>query len=332
MGDEPKLAWHRGVLAASFTINGRRFRRSLGTTDKAIARARLAEFSRQLQAPEAAGPITVAAIYHAYVADRGEAGKTTGRMHDAWRRLAPTFGELLPASVTKKLCFDYVNDRRNDGVSDGTIHLELGYLRAAFTLAEREKWIGHAPYIPLPQKPPPRDLYITKTQAPALIDAAMTPHSRLFIILALCTAGRSQAILDLTWDRVNFDARRIDLRDPMKAKTPKGRALIPMNETAYLALVEAKKAALSPYVIEWAGDRVGSVKKAVGQAGHRAGLKVTPHILRHSAAVWMAEDGVPMEQIAQYLGHTNPAITFKVYARYSPDYLQKAAKSLNIGL
>jgi integrase len=42
----------------------------------------------------------------------------------------------------------------------------------------------------------------------------------------------------------------------------------------------------------------------------------------------MVESGTPIEQVAQYLGHTNPAITYKAYARFSPQYLKKAAAAL----
>jgi integrase len=42
----------------------------------------------------------------------------------------------------------------------------------------------------------------------------------------------------------------------------------------------------------------------------------------------MAEAGVPMSEIAQVLGHTDPAITFRIYARYSPEYLKRAVGAL----
>jgi integrase len=45
----------------------------------------------------------------------------------------------------------------------------------------------------------------------------------------------------------------------------------------------------------------------------------------------MAQAGVPIEQIAQYLGHTNPAVTYRVYARYSPEHLRKASDALRLG-
>lgn len=324
-----KLVWHRGKLAVSFIEGGQRLRRSLGTDDVAIAKARLAEFVRIKSLQAAGGPVTMAAIYQAYIADRGREGKATSRIQHAWKRLAPTFGELLPSFVSKDVCRQYQKERLADGVSAGTIHLELGYLRASLTHAEREGWITKAPYVPLPQKPPPKTDYLLKAKAQAVLDAARMPHVRLFITLALATAGRAQAILDLTWDRVDFESGRIDLRNPQRQTTPKGRAILPMNSKARAALQEARQGALSRHVIEWGGGPVKSIKKGVGEAGRRAGLKLTPHMLRHTAAVWMAEDGVPMDEIAQYLGHSNPATTHRVYARYSPEYLKKAAAALD---
>jgi hypothetical protein len=43
----------------------------------------------------------------------------------------------------------------------------------------------------------------------------------------------------------------------------------------------------------------------------------------------MAEAGVTMAEIAQFLGHSSEAVTFKVYARFSPTYLRKAAAVLD---
>jgi integrase len=51
-------------------------------------------------------------------------------------------------------------------------------------------------------------------------------------------------------------------------------------------------------------------------------------MLRHSAAVHMAEEGVPMSEISQYLGHSDTRITEQIYARFSPDYLRRAAAAL----
>lgn len=51
-------------------------------------------------------------------------------------------------------------------------------------------------------------------------------------------------------------------------------------------------------------------------------------VLRHTAGVYMAEAGVPMEEISQYLGHTSTKVTERVYARYSPEYLRNASNAI----
>lgn len=333
MGTDYRLARVNGRFFVRWKAeDGRWQRRSLGTDDNATAKARLGEFKRQIDFQQHAGEtLTVAAVYHAYVADRKAEGKTAvPRMKDAWKRLEPTFGPLIPAHINKTLCRQYTADRKRSGAGAGTVHVELGYLRAAMRFARREGWITMEPVVVLPTKPAPKDHHLTRDEAQALIEAAEHPHLRLFIILALATAARSQALLDLTWDRVDLDRRQIRLRKPQKAETAKGRATVPINETALQALLEARRGAIGDHVIEWAGHGVGSVKKGVSAAAARAGVKATPHVLRHTAAVWMAEAGTPMAEIAQYLGHTNPATTFRVYARYSPDYLRKAASALEL--
>ncbi len=59
-------------------------------------------------------------------------------------------------------------------------------------------------------------------------------------------------------------------------------------------------------------------------------MHATPYTLRHTAAVWMAEAGVPMAEIAQLMGHDDNATTEKHYARFSPTFLRRAANALRI--
>ncbi|TMV85537.1 hypothetical protein FGG78_20735 [Thioclava sp. BHET1] len=103
--------------------------------------------------------------------------------------------------------------------------------------------------------------------------------------------------------------------------------ITPEDCRAYIA---DRRAAISPYVIEWGGRQVKSIKRGFAAATQAAGLDdVTPHTLRHTAAVHMAAAGVPMEKISQYLGHSNTATTERVYARFAPDHLRDAADALD---
>ena len=75
-----------------------------------------------------------------------------------------------------------------------------------------------------------------------------------------------------------------------------------------------------------------SIKKGFKAATVEAGLSdVSPHVLRHTAAVHMAEAGISMDEIAQYLGHSDSRITAFTYARYSPEHLRRPASALEFG-
>lgn len=90
-------------------------------------------------------------------------------------------------------------------------------------------------------------------------------------------------------------------------------------------LLTEREAAAHLNVCERGGKGLGSIKKAFQAASGRSNVHATPYTLRHTGAVWRAEDGVPMPEIAQLMGHDDDRTTQKHYARFSPDYLRKAA-------
>jgi integrase len=96
---------------------------------------------------------------------------------------------------------------------------------------------------------------LTRAEADKLIENCRGHHVRLFVILALHTAARRGAILGLTWDRVDLDARWIDYHEPGRERTKKRRARPPINDTLHAALAEAKASAETNFVIEWACGR-----------------------------------------------------------------------------
>ncbi|MEJ0092030.1 MAG: site-specific integrase [Methylocella sp.] len=250
-----------------------------------------------------------------------------------WKAVGPFFGTKAAEILTEQDSLDYAAQRAKAGRRPSTIRTELAHLRSALLWAQKKKIIGVAPAIILPEASAPRDSRLTKSQAVKFIGACEMPHVRLFVILALTTGARMGAILGLKWDRVDFDQSLIYFEDPDRPKTNKRRGNPPMNKTARAALSAARAGATSPYVIEWAGQPVASVKKGLASAGERCGLPwVTAHVFRHSAATFMAEDRVSMAEIAQFLAHADSRLTERVYARFSPDHLREAADALEIDL
>jgi integrase len=271
---------------------------------------------------------TVAELWEAYRSHLGErpASVTMGYTGKA---VLPHFGVYRPDQITIDQCRAYTAARLKAGRSKGAIWTELGHLRSCLTWAAKVRIIDRAPYIERPQKPAPKERYMDRAEIDRLLSADCEPHIRLAILLMLTTAGRVGAILDLTWDRVDFIGGKVDLRvDSVGPR--KGRAVVPMNASLRAALTAAKEAAMSDYVVEWAGDRVKSIRKGFTSAVESARLKaVTPHVLRHTAAVHMAAGGVPMSRISQYLGHSSTAVTERTYARFAPDHLADAASILD---
>jgi integrase len=314
-----------GRFVLVFDVNGKRRRFRLNAKDASEAYRLAPGIFAELTRPSGR---KVNNLWQAYVQDRaGRAVAVT--MSYTWKALRDRFGNMDGEAITVEDCRAHVAERRKAGITDGTLWTELGHLRMALVWAQKHRLIDRAPYIERPSKPPPRERYLTKTQARALINAATMPHMKLYILLALGTGARNAALLDLTWDRCNFERELIDLRNPEITLPHKGRAIVPMTRTVKAALLSARTGTISEHVIEWAGKKVATVKRGLLFAAKQAGVgHVTPHLLRHSAAVHMAEEGVPMEEIAQFLGHSDVDVTRKVYARYSPDYLRKAAAAL----
>lgn len=263
-------------------------------------------------------------IYAAYMNDLEARGKSAERAGFAWKRLAGTFGSMRPDQVTRVLCRRYRKTRTEAGAGDGTTWTELGWLSSALRWSDKDT----PAIIERPPKPAPKSRWLTKDEYRALRDAAAVDHVRLFIVLALSTAGRKGAVLGLTWDRIDFERGLIDLGG---AVGNKGRGQKPMTTEARKLLLVAYEGRTCDHVIEYGGKRVGSIDKAFRRTVERAGIEhCGPHDIRRSVGRWMVEDGTPMAEVARYLGHTNTAVTERVYAVFSPAYLRGAAQALEV--
>lgn len=312
-----RLKLYRGVWCIVWIEAGKTRRHSLRTGDRATAEQRMADTRKR--------PVgdSIREIFAAYSADRKAVVARHDRIETAWKALEPHFAHLRPDQVDRDACRAYTKRRSQAGRQPATINKELGVLRAALQWRDPKT----PAVFELPSPPPPRDRYLTREEYGRLLEACRSPHMRLFVILALNTAGRMTAILQLTWDRVDFGRGLIRLAADVGRR--KGRATVPMTDAARAALETAREAARTAWVIEYGDAPVVTVKKAFGRAAARAKLAgVTPHVMRHTAAVWMAEAGASMPEIAAYLGHSDSRVTERTYARFSPDFLRRAAKAL----
>lgn len=238
----------RGGLCVQWHEGTKRRRYQLAASTRAEAEAEAIEVYRQKTFASRPKSQTVAEIWADYVKDLGSK-PTAKTMGYTGKAVLPHFGAHLPESITKAMCKEYAAKRIEAGKMQGTVWTELGHLQSALNFALERK----APRIWRPQKPETDKRILNAGEARALIDGAYAPHVRLALILLLGTAAHVGAILDLEWDRVDFERGTINLR-VTDSQTRKGRAIVPMSPGVRAALSVASKAALSDYVVEFAGS------------------------------------------------------------------------------
>lgn len=315
-----RLVRYRGVWCIYWREAGHPRRSSLNTRDPEEAGRRYAAAIAELTKPARPKLVTVSDCLAAYYEAKPQVIPR--------KAIGEHFGRMAPAAIDKAACEAYAAERK---AAAKTIHTEMGVLRAALIHAERLRWIDRAPFVWMPDPGAPSERWLTHEEADRLLAACELPHLKLYVQIGLHAPARPGAILDLTWSQVSFQLNRIDFNPPGRARTRKGRAIVPMTADLRAALEAAHEARTGDcaYVVNWAGKQVTKIRRAFEAACARAGLEgVTPKTLRHTAATWMAESGVDMRKISRYLGHTRTDVTERVYAKHSPAFLKDAADAL----
>jgi integrase len=330
--EEWRLGMHRGKWAAVRGRGKSRRRIKLDETDEESAKSAVRALNTETERLKLSGNLTVDEIFELYKKDRKAKGVVNlKRIEEVRKTIKPFWGGWLPDKIKDQDCAAFVDARRLSGCSNSTIRSDLSYTHAALNFAFALGLIAKCPKFEMPPPSRPRDRWLNRYELEKLLDGAVMLHVKLFIILAVTTAGRPKHILALTWDRVDLKNRVIDLDDG-RDRTRKGRARVPINDTALDHLKVAFKArGKSERVIEIDGRAIASIRNGIRAAAKRAKLRnVSQYVLRHTAGVYMAQAGVPLAEIAEYMGHTSIETTRKHYAKFGPDHLRRAAGALEI--
>ena len=363
MANKPKGPYIKlnrsGVLEMRWSEPGqhRSRSRSTGTRDYSIAEKVLANFiSRdgpQVARASCARPMLVTeamgnpekdsaptdSYWHEHVL-RVVNGIDTQRY--AIRKLDMHFGSMAIKDIRPRDVTNYIDKRRKGVIGhpsrDGTIARELTVLSAAIKHQLRAKRISadDAPMIILPQGSEAKDRWLTAAEADRLLDAARqasAPCDRLpriyrFVVLALTTASRKTALLELRKDQIDMDRGMIRLNPQGRKQTKKKRPLVPVSSDLMPILRRIMNEARGEYVL----DHPGEIRSAFASAVKRAGLEdVTPHTLRHTWATWAAQSGeVSLHEIAAVLGDTYATVE-RNYLHHCPEHLRRAVNVVRLG-
>ena len=216
------------------------------------------------------------------------------------------------ADVTLYTCEQYGTARQR---SVSTVRRELAVLGAAINWAFKSGRITRTVSVTKPLKPDPKERWLTRREAACVIRATKTDKARfylpLFILMGLYTGRRSEALLSLRWPQVDLKAGTIDFEIPGRQRTNKRRGKVPIPPRLLPHLVRARRRGADlGHVLHKDGRPIKNIKKGFKFACQRAGIEnVTPHTLRHTAATWLVQRGVPLWEAAGFLAMSVETLT-----------------------
>src|SRR5471030_1620150 len=174
--------------------------------------------------------------------------------------------------------------RTGDDLAKSSINRIRSVLRAALKHAVKDGKLQYAPFIPRLPLPKGKELWLTRPEDDQGSSMAVIRLYRavrrkkhrylnLFIRIGLATGARHGAILDLTWDRVDFKTGIIDFRDPELEETKKRRPHAPVNDRLLRLLRAAKRVSNSEYdICHPVKGQLHRIRVAFLEAVKRAGL------------------------------------------------------------
>lgn len=344
--DIPWLEWRNGTAYVHWydAKAGRTERLSLRTADAVEAQKRYAAFLTQ--GPEIfdgnggrSTGLTVTQGLDDYwrehvsvkVIDKRRTEVIIGHLKD-WFKDTPFLEIDIPA------CRAYATARRTGAVgggkirnvnpegADSTIRRELGTLQAAANHAARWRRIGPTANPPTPM--PSIELtsgkteeapWLTKEELKLVIDTA-EGDLKDFIIIAYRSAGRRNSIERLSRPQVDLRNSRLNLTSPeeseLERQSKKRRPIVPIDNVMRPSIERLMQRNDNLLF------RGRTFYYAFVQLLTSLGLadRSNPHILRHSRATHLLQDGVDIYVVAKLLGDTVATVE-RVYGHHCPNHL-----------
>jgi len=301
---------------------------SLGTPELEVAKQKLTELHLRTrlvkdEQPDQASLADVLRRYWEQHGSKVRSAKSNGHCINVW---LDYWQDGLVSDLSVKRQEDFHAWMRARGYSPAAMVRVLNIGKAALNRACKRDELAIAPHILTVSvsgtKPMGRPLELPELRC---IYAHAVPHVRAFMLWALGTGARPEAILELHSRQVDFKYGLIHLNPPEREQVRK-------KYRPTIRLPDALWEPFEGWAVAYDGNPVKSIKTGLWRACDRGWVKrCSPYSFRHTAARWMRRGGVPPWEVAAQLGHSvgkEYAVTER-YAFYSPDYLSGAVRALD---
>lgn len=264
------------------------------------------------------------------------------RPENAARHLKAFFGSALLRHVDISSTREYAAARRSGRVGggqkhygnrrracDSTIRRELTVLIAAANHAARWRRIApnEMPSIEKPLEARREAPWLTKAELREVM-ATARGHLRNFILVAYYTAGRKTSVQSLTKRQVDLSNNTLNLSargaTTLERLSPKRRPVVPIDPA--LRPVIRRLLRGSPNSA-WLFDEPRDMYRPFRQHMAALGLahKGGPHVLRHTRATHLLQDGVSIYDVSRLLGDSVSTVD-RTYGHHSADRLGLALR------
>lgn len=345
----PARLWLRPDTRTWFIKDGtKRIGTDCAEAEVAAAQEKLAEYIASLYRPERssrAAEVTIGDILLVYLDERCPKTARPKETEAMIGRLNDFFGEMTLTEIRGRTCREYADERGNEGGA----RRDLEVLRAAINYYHAENTLDMVPKITLPEKGDPRQRWLTRQEIARLLRAARKErqcrHLVRLIMIGLYTGTRLSAVLNLQW-MPNTNGGHVDLDRGVIYRRAEGERVahnkrrtpvkVPPRLLRFLRYWKAADTATDQdgkeihlrYVVTYGGEKIVKPHKAFRTVRAAAGFgdDVTPHVLRHTRATWLAQAGIDVHEAAASLGLTVEEFE-RTYSHADPEFQKAAANA-----
>lgn len=260
--------------------------------------------------------------------------------------------ELKPMQV-QYYAKSKLNGGRLDGKAGGlslvSVKKHISVLKQALNDAVLFGYIESNPadHVRLPRRKQtvsPRTVFLTAEEAQRLIEALRGSELLPIVLVTLLYGLRRSEVLGLRWEAIDFQRNTltinhtvvknltIEAKDSTKtASSRRSFQLLPEVREVLWSMKQTRRKG-SVYLFERADGspmRPDCVTRSFQRALARAGLpKMRFHDLRHSTASILFDRGWELEDVKNWLGHTDIETTSNIYLHYGRERKVMLAKDL----
>ncbi len=234
--------------------------------------------------------------------------------------------------LTARSALRFLAKLKREGYSNRSLNLVVQALKAYFRFEglEDEAAKLKSPKVP---KSLPKSLRREEVKKLVSVIPPTKKRDRLIVLLLYTSGLRVGELCNLKISDIDFERSLIVVRSGKGAKDRVVPIPKPIIEEikSYLDSREDESEYLFVEERREKKDRISTktVWYILKKYGKRAGVSVTPHVLRHSFATHMLESGVDIRAIQEILGHSNLSTT-QIYTKVTVEHLRKAQEKAKL--